>query len=180
MSSTVFECHALAMGTVRLSAPFEYPPPRGLLQVNGPRLRLSRPYGANFCTHWAQAQHGPCVSAGQRLAKSPSESVARNTLRGYMREALAGVSAGQGLSGTVWQVKDSNLRSFRDGFTARCSQAADLHKRLTTTNIDTLSTQTADAPRRPSGITALSNKARLTIHHRRPDGPQRARIDSSR
>ena len=74
----------------------------------------------DFCTYWAHAQHGPCVSAGQRLAKSPSESVGRNTHRGYMREALTGVSAGQGPSrGTGWQVKDSNLRSFRDGFTVR-------------------------------------------------------------
>jgi hypothetical protein len=29
-----------------------------------------------------------------------------------------------------WQVKDSNLRSFRDGFTVRTSHAADLRKRL--------------------------------------------------
>ena len=36
-----------------------------------------------------------------------------------MTEALLSVSAVQGLSCTWWQVKDSNLRSFRDGFTVR-------------------------------------------------------------
>ena len=36
-----------------------------------------------------------------------------------VRGPLTVVSAGQGPSYTWWQVKDSNLRSFRDGFTVR-------------------------------------------------------------
>ena len=44
---------------------------------------------------------------------------------GILRGPLTGVSAGQGPFSTLWQVKDSNLRSFRDGFTDQRRQACD-------------------------------------------------------
>ena len=50
---------------------------------------------------------------------------------------------------TWWQVKDSNLRSFRDGFTDQRRQAADQRKRLSGNNFRAHSAQTADASRRP-------------------------------
>jgi hypothetical protein len=48
---------------------------------------------------------------------------------------------------TWWQVKDSNLRSFRDGFTVPSLRAYDQRKRLTHNNFRTYSPQTADASR---------------------------------
>src|ERR1039458_8059064 len=50
----------------------------------------------------------------------------------------------EALSGTWWQVKDSNLRSFRDGFTVPGLQARDQRKRLTGNNFRAYSPQTAD------------------------------------
>ena len=44
---------------------------------------------------------------------------------------------------TWWQVKDSNLRSFRDGFTVPMLQARDQRKRLTRNNFRAYSPQTA-------------------------------------
>src|SRR5450759_1070070 len=48
---------------------------------------------------------------------------------------------------TWWQVKDSNLRSFRDGFTVPRLQACDQRKRLTCNNFRAYSPQTAVASR---------------------------------
>ena len=45
---------------------------------------------------------------------------------------------------TWWQVKDSNLRSFRDGFTVLRLQAYDQRKRLTRNNLRAYSPQAAD------------------------------------
>ena len=48
---------------------------------------------------------------------------------------------------TWWQVKDSNLRSFRDGFTVPRLQDRDQRKRLTRNNFRAYSPQTADVGR---------------------------------
>ena len=45
---------------------------------------------------------------------------------------------------TWWQVKDSNLRSFRDGFTDQRQQARDQPRRLSLDNFRAYSPQTAD------------------------------------
>ena len=50
----------------------------------------------------------------------------------------------EALSHTWWQVKDSNLRSFRDGFTVLRLQARDQRKRLTRNNLRAYSPQAAD------------------------------------
>jgi hypothetical protein len=50
----------------------------------------------------------------------------------------------EALSNTWWQVKDSNLRSFRDGFAVSRLQACQQQKRLTRNNFRAFSPQTAD------------------------------------
>ena len=119
MSFTVSECDAIAMGTVTFSAPIAYPRRHvGAGQVmyeSAPRAGRGR----NFRTHSAQASMRLAFAQVSGLPMGPSESKASDTPSLYEREALDRVSAGQGLSGHRWQVKDSNLRSFRDGFTVR-------------------------------------------------------------
>src|ERR1035437_2016028 len=51
------------------------------------------------------------------------------------------------LSSTWWQVKDSNLRSFRDVFTVPRLQACEQRRRLTRNNFRAYSPQTADVSR---------------------------------
>src|ERR1035437_10855527 len=55
----------------------------------------------------------------------------------------------EALSSTWWQRKDSNLRSFRDGFTVPRLQARDQRKCLTRNNFRAYSPQIADAHRLP-------------------------------
>jgi hypothetical protein len=66
----------------------------------------------------------------------------------YMRRASEPrFRSSEALSRTWWQVKDSNLRSFRDGFTVPRLQACDQRKRLTCNNFRAYSPQTAVASR---------------------------------
>jgi len=71
----------------------------------------------------------------------------RNFLRYSSRTAVDSrvdpITAGPHGS-TPWQVKDSNLRSFRDGFTDQRQQPRDQPKRLSPNNFRAYSPQTAD------------------------------------
>jgi hypothetical protein len=82
----------------------------------------------------------------------------------------------EALSRTWWQVKDSNLRSFRDGFTVPSLQARDQRKRLTYKNFRMYSPQIADdhrlQPDTPLG-NVYDNDGRVLylngLHHDAPE-----------
>ena len=59
--------------------------------------------------------------------------------RYIMRASEPRFRSSEALSGTWWQVKDSNLRSFRDGFTVHWLQGCDQRKRLARNNFRTFS-----------------------------------------
>ncbi len=82
--------------------------------------------GARAAHRARRARRARRRGRGQPLRPAPLHPDARNDEGGpaprpgrVTQEALTRVSAGQGLFGTRWQVKDSNLRSSRDGFTVR-------------------------------------------------------------
>src|ERR1035437_7725428 len=66
----------------------------------------------------------------------------------------------EALSGTWWQVKDSNLRSFRDGFTVPRLQDRDQRKRLTHNNFRAYSPQIAADHRLPPDTSASDSHSR--------------------
>ena len=66
----------------------------------------------------------------------------------------------EALSHTWWQVKDSNLRSFRDGFTVPRLQDRDQRKRLTHNNFRAYSPQIADDHRLPPDTSASDSHSR--------------------
>jgi hypothetical protein len=68
--------------------------------------------------------------------------------------------ASEALSRTWWQVKDSNLRSFRDGFTVPRRQDRDQCKRLTRNNFRAYSPQIADDHRLPPDTSASDSHSR--------------------
>ena len=79
------------------------------------------------------AQPGERVCAGHRPAiQQPAErqnTVVFDTPTRYKKEGLRPrFRRSEALSRTWWQVKDSNLRSFRDGFTDQRRQACDQRK----------------------------------------------------
>src|SRR5215204_1867314 len=61
------------------------------------------------------------------------------------------------VSSVWWQVKDSNLRSFRDGFTDRSGRASDLQKHRHVRDQDTNRPQTLDVSRSPPAIAGQPN-----------------------
>jgi len=89
----------------------------------------------------------------------------------------AGISEGpqpaspqaRGPFSTWWQVKDSNLRSFRDGFTVPRLQACDHWKRLTRNNFRAYSPQIADvSPSQPDTSRRLAAPPKSLIGRLRP------------
>src|SRR5690242_2925353 len=73
----------------------------------------------------------------------------RRTPPDTTKQPVTSVLAGQRLFVLWWQVKDSNLRSFRDGFTDRRSQDCDLRQHRGPENLATNRPQTPDASRSP-------------------------------
>src|ERR1035438_2260831 len=79
----------------------------------------------------------------------------RNSSRTVVDSRVDPITAGPHGS-TWWQVKDSNLRSFRDGFTVPRLQACDQRKCLTCKKFRAYSPQTADVSRgQPDATRAL-------------------------
>ena len=99
------------------------------------------------------------VSAAHRPATRSSGDRQNNTVsipHGYMtRASEPRFRSSEALSGTWWQVKDSNLRSFRDGFTVPRLQACDQRRRLALSNFRAYSPQTADVSRTLPGTCPL-------------------------
>jgi hypothetical protein len=62
-------------------------------------------------------------------------------------------------------VQDSNLRSFRDGFTVRHPRAGDLHERSRLANFRTYSAQTAKDDRRQPDILGRAVAGRGPVSH---------------
>ena len=114
------------------------PPPLPYPQVSAPAVRAARwckPHLAcAFPTNLDPAQVGPRVCAGHRPALQQlaerQTTVVFDTPTRYTKEGLRPrFRRSEALSRTRWQVKDSNLRSSRDGFTDHGRQARDQRKR---------------------------------------------------
>jgi hypothetical protein len=87
-------------------------------------------------------------------------------------EGLTRVSAGQTpYLRLLWQVKDSNLRSFRDGFTVRRRRACHLRLHRHTGNLATNRPQTLDASRRPADTSGHRSTTTLVSCFSCPPGP---------
>ena len=100
-----------------------------------PALRRGSELTGAFPADVEPAQPGERVCAGHRPAiQQPAErqnTVVFDTPTRYKKEGLRPrFRRSKALSRTWWQVKDSNLRSFRDGFTVLERQGCDQRKRL--------------------------------------------------
>jgi len=114
------------------------PPPLPYPQVSAPAVRPARwckpQLACAFPTNLEPARSGLRVCAGHRpAAPEPDDRQNRavfDTPAWYMRRGLRPrFRRSEALSRTRWQVKDSNLRSSRDGFTDHGRQARDQRKR---------------------------------------------------
>ena len=114
------------------------PPPLPYPQVSAPAVRPARwckpQLACAFPTNLEPARSGLRVCAGHRpAAPEPDDRQNRavfDTPAWYMRRGLRPrFRRSEALSRTRWQVKDSNLRSSRDGFTDHGRQRADQRKR---------------------------------------------------
>jgi hypothetical protein len=103
------------------------------------------------------AGHRPAAEGRDGRLSHPS----LDTPARYMRRASdQRFRWSEALSSTRWQVKDSNLRSFRDGFTVPRLQDRDQRKRLTRNNFRAYSPQIADDHRLPPDTSASNPHSR--------------------
>jgi hypothetical protein len=116
----------LSSAMVLVSTAITYPHPLAGPQVSAPAVRPARFRLAKlppvFLTNLEPAPPGFCVCAGHRpVAAEPDDRQNGGTLdtpTGYIKRASdRRFRWSEALSSIRWQVKDSNLRSFRDGFT---------------------------------------------------------------
>ena len=123
---------------VLVSTAIAYPHPRHSRRSASHRVRPALRRGSEltgaFPADVEPAQPGERVCAGHRPATpEPDDRQNRavfDTPAWYMRRGLRPrFRRSEALSRTRWQVKDSNLRSFRDGFTDHERQARDQRKR---------------------------------------------------
>src|SRR5665811_2185959 len=114
------------------------PPPLAYAQVSAPAVRPARwckpQLACAFLTNLEPARSGLRVRAGHRpAATEPDDRQNRGSLdtptRYVTRASDPRFRWSEALSHTWWQVKDSNLRSSRDGFTDHGRQRADQRKR---------------------------------------------------
>ena len=82
-----------------------------------------------------------------RLGGSPKQRRFDTPTRYTKRASETRFRRSEALSSTWWQVKDSNLRGFRDGFTDQRWQARDQRHAYPPTNFRAYSQQTADVNR---------------------------------
>jgi hypothetical protein len=140
---------------VSASTTITYPHPRharrSALGVSGQHSCVN----ANFLTYSARTQRDQVRRTRLRRSQAcypnscgPSNSTVLDTPMGYTKRASEPrFRRSEALSHTWWQVKDSNLRSFRDGFTVPRLQAGDQRKRPTRNNFHAYSPQIADVSR---------------------------------
>jgi hypothetical protein len=116
----------LSSAMVLVSTAIAYPHPRHTHRSASQRVRPALRRGSEltgaFPADVEPAQPGERVCAGHRPAiQQPAErqnTVVFDTPTRYTKEGLRPrFRRSEALSRTWWQVKDSNLRSFRDGFT---------------------------------------------------------------
>ena len=128
----------LSSAMVLVSIAIAYPHPRHTRRSASQRVRPALRRGSEltgaFPADVEPAQPGERVCAGHRPAiQQPAErqnTVVFDTPTRYMRRGLRPrFRRSEALSRTWWQVKDSNLRSSRDGFTDHGRQARDQRKR---------------------------------------------------
>ena len=129
----------LSSAMVLVSTAIAYPHPRHSRRSASHRVRPALRRGSEltgaFPADVEPAQPGERVCAGHRPAiQQPAErqnTVVFDTPTRYKKEGLRPrFRWSEALSRTWWQVKDSNLRSFRDGFTDHGRQRADQPKRF--------------------------------------------------
>jgi hypothetical protein len=164
---------------VLVSTAIAYPHPqhtrRSASQRVRPALRRGSELTGAFPADVEPAQPGERVCAGHRPAiPQPAErqnTVVFDTPTRYKKEGLRPrFRRSEALSRTWWQVKDSNLRSFRDGFTVHGRQHADQRKRRSHNNFRAYSPQIADLNRPQS-----DSQRPTRIHHMTPRlAPDRA------
>jgi hypothetical protein len=128
------------------------PPPWYLHRSARGTIRAALGANTNFLTYSARTST-PLVRSSAFVqvtglrpkAEMTDSSTPSRTPTGYARGPLSGVSAGiSGPFGTWWQVKDSNLRSFRDGSTDQRRQACDQQYCPSSQNFRAYSPQIAD------------------------------------
>jgi hypothetical protein len=137
---------------VLVSTAIAYPHPRHSRRSASQRVRPALRRGSEltgaFPADVEPAQPGERVCAGHRPAiQQPAErqnTVVFDTPTRYTGKASdRRFRWSEALSRTWWQVKDSNLRSSRDGYTDHGRQRADQRKRLSHNNLRAHSPQTA-------------------------------------
>ena len=134
--------------TVGPSAPIPYPTPRRCCRSTTHDCGRHSAQSGNFPTHSPPTQNAGTFPQVSDPRSRPRNQSLETPLRGIREEGPDQRFRRSGpLRTTRWQVKDSNLRSFRDGFTARRARSSDLHKRTATTDFDTNSAQILDAVR---------------------------------
>jgi hypothetical protein len=143
------------IATVSPSTAIRYPHPQ---RPRRSTLAESGQHGGvdpNFPAYSGRTQRHPIRTTRFRSSQacdpklwgSPKRHRFDTPTRYIMRASEPRFRSSEALSGTWWQVKDSNLRSFRDGFTVPRLQACDQRKRLTHNNFRAYSPQTADVSR---------------------------------
>ena len=160
------------------------PPPPTSSQVSARRVRQARWRGPELSRRIpggpSATRSGLRVCAGQSLAtQSPEDrqnSTVFDTPIGYMKKASEPrFRRSEALSRTRWQVKDSNLRSSRDGFTDQRRQARDQRQCLSPNKLPGVfptDTRRQSAPtddsRTPNGQFAVPASCRYVKSRVRP------------
>jgi len=131
------------------------PPPPTSPQVSARKVRRARCHGPKLPGVFPADSAPPdsvCAFAQVTGLRPKALRIAKtapfDTPTGYTKRASEPrFRRSEALSSTWWQVKDSNLRSFRDGFTVPRLQAGDQRRRLTRNNFRAYSPQIADVSR---------------------------------
>jgi hypothetical protein len=111
---------------------------------------------------------GERVCAGHRpVASEPDDCQNKGILdtpTGYIKRASdRRFRWSEALSRTRWQVKDSNLRSSRDGFTVLRRQGCDQRKRLTRNNFRAYSPPISDVSQCQPDTSGLARAVRTSV-----------------
>jgi hypothetical protein len=156
------------------------PPPPTYPQVSAPAVRPARrckpQLACAFPTNLEPARSGLRVCAGHRPATpEPDDRQNRavfDTPARYKKEGLRPrFRRSEALSRTRWQVKDSNLRSFRGGFTDHRRQASDQRQCLSPNKLPGVFP--TDSRRQPT--TAVAN--RTPMSRAKSTSPSRRALD---
>ena len=161
---------------VRKSTTIGYPPPSTSPQVS---LRTSPVSTVGSTRTSSRIPHGrrPCPSvlricAGHRSAAKDRDDRVFPKFRLPHRVHEEGPHPAfplvRGPFSTWWQVKDSNLRSFRDGFTVPRLQTFDQRKRLSRNNFHAYSPQIADDRQQQPDTQRTMRHLRIVPPHRAP------------